>query len=59
METFRGFLRERLERVDGKWALVSKLSGRVLAYYDGDGKPSDDWVNDQERRVNYFKNRGN
>ena len=46
---------EVLKQVDGKWALVSKKTGRPLAYYKGEGKPSDDWVADQERRIQYFK----
>lgn len=49
---------ETLQQVDGKWALVSKKTGRPLAYYDGEGKPSDEWVTKQERRIQYFKNKG-
>jgi len=52
------YLSERLAKVDGKWALVSKKTGRPLAYYKGEDKPSDEWVARQERRVQYFKNRG-
>lgn len=48
-------LAEMLKRVDGKWAFVSRKTGKVLAYYKGEGKPSDDWVAKQERRVQYFK----
>ena len=33
---------EVLKQVDGKWALVSKKTGRPLAYYKGEGKPSDE-----------------
>ncbi len=51
-------LLEVLKQVDGKWALVSKKTGRPLAYYDGEGKPSDEWVAKQERRIQYFKHRG-
>lgn len=47
---------ETLQQVDGKWALVSKKTGKPLAYYKGEGKPSDEWVADQERRIQYFKN---
>lgn len=47
---------ETLQQVDGKWALVSKKTGRPLAYYKGEGKPSDEWVAQQERRIQYFKN---
>jgi hypothetical protein len=39
-----------------KWALVSKTTGRVLQYYDGEGKPSADWVAKVERRVHAFEN---
>lgn len=48
-------LDEVLKLVDGKWALVSKKTGRPLAYYKGDGKPSQEWVSSQERRVQFFK----
>ena len=46
-----------LKQVDGKWALVSKTTGRPLAYYKGEGKPSEQWVNDQEARIQYFKHK--
>ena len=49
---------EVLKKVDGKWAIVSKKTGRPLAYYKGEGKPSDEWFRDQEKRIQYFKNRG-
>jgi hypothetical protein len=51
-------LLEVLKQVDGKWALVSKNTGRPLAYYDGEGKPSDEWIAKQEKRIQYFKHRG-
>lgn len=44
-----------LKQVDGKWALVSKKTQRPLAYYKGSGKPSDEWVAKQERRIQFFK----
>jgi len=44
-----------LKLVDGKWALVSKKTQRPLAYYKGDGKPSDEWVRKQEARIHFFK----
>lgn len=50
-----GDVTETLEKVDGRWALVSKKTGKPLAYYDGEGKPSDEWVAKQERRVQFFK----
>lgn len=46
---------EVLKQVGGKWALVSKKTGKPLAYYDGEGKPSDEWVAKQERRIQFFK----
>ena len=49
---------EVLKKIDGKWAIVSKKTGRPLAYYKGEGKPSDEWFRDQEKRIQYFKNRG-
>lgn len=44
-----------LKQIDGRWVLVSKKTQRPLAYYKGDGKPSDEWVAKQERRIQYFK----
>ena len=44
-----------LRQVDGRWALVSKKTGRPLAYYKGEGKPSDEWVAKQEKRIQFFK----
>jgi hypothetical protein len=49
------WLQEMLKKVKGRWAFVSRKTGRVLAYYKGEGKPSDAWVAKQERRVQYFK----
>lgn len=49
---------EVLKQVDGKWALVSKTTGKPLAYYNGEGKPSDDWIARQERRIQFFKHKG-
>jgi hypothetical protein len=49
---------EVLKQVDGKWAIVSKKTGRPLVYYKGEGKPSDEWFRDQERRIQYFKHKG-
>ena len=46
---------EVLKKVDGKWELVSKKTGRPLAYYKGEGKPSDECVAKQERLIQYFK----
>lgn len=44
-----------LKKVDGKWALISKKTLRPLAYYRGEGKPSDEWVKKQEQRIQTFK----
>lgn len=44
-----------LRQVNGKWALVSKKTQRPLAYYKGEGKPSNEWVAKQERRIQFFK----
>jgi len=44
-----------LKQKDGKWVFVSRKTQRPLAYYKGEGKPSDEWVAKQERRVQYFK----
>jgi len=57
-EVYGPELTEVLKMVDGRWALVSKKTERPLAYYKGEGKPSDEWVADQERRIQYFKHRG-
>jgi hypothetical protein len=40
---------------DGRWVFVSRKTRRPLAYYRGEGKPSDEWVQKQERRVQMFK----
>lgn len=62
VKSFRQFrIDEVLKKVkdsEGKsrWAMVSKDDpSKVLQYYDGQGKPSQDWVNKVERRVQYFK----
>ena len=44
-----------LKQVNGKWAVGSRKTQRPLAYYRGEGKPSDDWVAKQERRIQFFK----
>jgi len=52
-------LHEVLKKVDGRWALVSRKDpSKVLQYYDGEGKPSDEWVNKVEKRVQMFKHMG-
>lgn len=49
---------ERIARVKGRWALVSRKTGRPLQYYHGAGRPSPEWAKKVERRVQYFKHRG-
>lgn len=49
------FILEHLKKVDGKWAIVSKSTGKPLRYYKGEGKPSDEWVKKQEAEIQYFK----
>jgi hypothetical protein len=44
-----------LKQTGGKWAFVSRKTQRPLAYYRGEGKPSEEWVQKQEARVQYFK----
>jgi len=48
-----------LRHVNNRWVLVSKTTGRPLAYYRGSGKPSQAWVSKQERRIQYFKHKEN
>jgi len=49
------FVNETLKKVKGKWALVSKTTGKPLQYYHGSGHPSKEWVNKVERRVHSFE----
>jgi hypothetical protein len=44
-----------LKQINGKWVLVSKKTQRHLAYYRGEGKPSEEWVRKQEARIQAFK----
>lgn len=44
-----------LKQVNGRWALVSKTTGKPLAYHKGEGKPSNEWVRKQEARIQFFK----
>lgn len=63
MKTFKEFveLSEILKKVktpEGKekWAVVSKKDpSKVLQYYDGKGKPSKEWFDKVERRIQAFK----
>ena len=44
-------LLEYLRKIHKRWAIVSKREGRPLVYFKGDGKPSAEWVERQERRI--------
>jgi hypothetical protein len=44
-----------LVQKDGQWVFVSRKTRRPLAYYKGEGKPSEGWVKKQEARVQHFK----
>jgi hypothetical protein len=49
-------LKKYVVKRDGKWALVSKHdTNKVLKYYDGDEKPSIEWVDDQLKRVHSWE----
>lgn len=48
---------EILKKIDDKWAIVSKTNGRVLRWFKGEGKPSEEWVKAQEAEINYFKHK--
>ena len=47
-----------LKKIDGKWALVSKTTNKPLVYYKGIGKPDDEWVKKHEKRIQFFKHKG-
>ena len=55
MKTFKQYITEVVKKIDGRWALVSKKSGRVLKYWDA--KPSQAQIDKEERRIQYFKNK--
>lgn len=48
-------LLEYLRKIHKRWAIVSKKEGRPLVYFKGEGKPSADWVERQERRIRKHK----
>ena len=50
-------LLEYLRKIHKRWAIVSKREGRPLVYFKGDGRPSKEWVEKQERRINHFKHK--
>ena len=48
-------LNEKIKKVHGKWALVSKSDpDKVLQYYHGKDHPSKEWEKKVERRVHAF-----
>lgn len=48
-------LKKYVVKKDGKWALISKSTGRVLKYYDGTDKPSVEWVDEQLKRIHSWE----
>jgi hypothetical protein len=54
-ETESKNLLEFLRKIHKRWAIVSKREGRPLVYFKGEGKPSPEWVERQERRIKKFK----
>ena len=58
MVSFKQYINinERVIKKDGRWALVSKKSGRPLKYWDH--KPSKEEISKEERRVQMFKYMG-
>jgi hypothetical protein len=50
-------LLEYLRKIHRRWAIVSKRGGKPMVYFKGEGKPSPEWVERQERRINYFKHK--
>ena len=53
MMSFKDYLEEHIVKVDGKWRLVSKKSGKNLGTYD-----SKEGAIQREREVEYFKHKG-
>jgi hypothetical protein len=45
---------ENLKKVKGKWALVSKTTGKPLRYYKGSRRPSKEWVSKMEQEIHSF-----
>lgn len=50
-------LLEYLRKIRKRWAIVSKGEGKPLVYFKGEGKPSPEWVERQERRIKRHKKR--
>jgi hypothetical protein len=53
MKTFKEYLDEHIVKVEGKYRLVSKKSGKNLGTYD-----SKEGAVQREREVEYFKHQG-
>ena len=51
MKSFKEYLDEHIVKVDGKYRLVSKSTGKNLGTYD-----SKEGAEKRERQVQYFKN---
>lgn len=45
-----------VRKVNGKWALVSKHTGKPLRYFDGEGKPSREWANKAVGNIHAHEN---
>lgn len=55
-EVFESNILENLKEVDGKWGLFSRKDpNKVLQWYKGEGKPSEEWVNKVEQRIHMFE----
>lgn len=44
-----------LDKVNGRWCIISETTRRPLAFYSGTEKPSDEWIAKQEARIAYFR----
>lgn len=45
-----------IKKINNKYALLSK-SGKPLAYYKGEGKPTNEWIEIEEARIKFFKHK--
>lgn len=59
-DTNKADLSKYVDTVDGKWAFINIHKSKddphyVLAWYDGDGVPSDEWILKHLQAVEYFK----
>lgn len=53
MISFKEFINEEMKLVNGKLAMTSKKTGKVLAYYKGQHKHSDRWFTSQNKKEDY------